>query len=357
MDLSHAQFAIALDERLRAAATGGNLVWSPYSVASALGLAAAGARGRTRDELARVLAPGADLAELGRMLTGAAALSGAEAAVVNTLWADLHLHFHEDYQQTVQGWPGGTVRTANFRDDPDGSRVKINDDVAQTTRGLIQDLLAQGTITVETAAVIVNALYLKVAWRQPFQASATAPAPFHARSGTRQVPTMRQHETLRYAAARGWRMVTLPTASEVVVDLLLPDQPDQPPDARTLVALQRAGRMTKVDLAVPRFRVETAAMLNPHLRQLGVAAAFIRGEADFSAIAAEEIFIDTVVHKAVLRVDEQGFEGAAATAVVMRLAAMDLGRPVPFHLDRPFLLVVRHQPTGACYFLAHVAEP
>lgn len=86
-------------------------------------------------------------------------------------------------------------------------------------------------------------------------------------------------------------------------------------------------------------------------------AAFTPGRADFSGIAAEEIVLETVVHKAVLRVDEQGFEGAAATAAVMRLVTMDLGRPVPFHVDRPFLLMVRHPASGALYFLARVAEP
>jgi serpin B len=64
-----------------------------------------------------------------------------------------------------------------------------------------------------------------------------------------------------------------------------------------------------------------------------------------------------VVHKAVLRADEQGFEGAAATAVAMRLVSVDLSAPQPFHVDRPFLVLVRHPRTGAVYFLARVVEP
>jgi serpin B len=359
----HAEFALALHQELtRDLPAGANLPWSPYSVASALGLAAAGARGRTHEELAQVLAPRGDLAALGRVLAGAADLADAEAAVANTFWMDAHLPFHDAYQQTVLEWPGGARHAVDFRGDPEGSRQKINDDVEQTTRGLVRDLLAAGVITPDTAAVIVNALYLKVAWRHAFVAAATVPAGFHAPSGKRDVPTMRQQETFRYAATGGWRMLTLPTTSDVVVDLLLPDR--EAPDREgtgltvdTLAALQESGRMTKVDLAVPRFRVEAAAVLNGCLGRLGIVAAFTRRLADFSGITTAEVFVDSVVHKAVVRVDEQGFEGAAATAVVMALTSMDLSRPVPFHVDRPFLMLVRHRHTGAIYFLARVAEP
>jgi serine protease inhibitor len=152
--------------------------------------------------------------------------------------------------------------------------------------------------------------------------------------------------------------VTLPTASSVVVDVLLPDGEPVLPPAEVLAALQDNGQSTKVDLALPRFRVEEAAVLNDPLGRLGVVSAFSAEAADFSGITeTERIFIDLVVHKAVLRVDEQGFEGAAATAVVMRLVSMDMGTPVPFHVDRPFLVLVRHPQTGAVYFVARVTEP
>jgi serpin B len=350
----HLGFALALHGRLPA---GGNLAWSPYSVASALGLAAAGARGGTRDELARVLAPGGDLDELAGMLAASAPLPEAEVAVANRLWMDGALQFREDYQQAVLGMPGGALHTADFRGDPDGSRLKINDDVERTTRGLVRDLLAQGMITPETAAVIVNALYLKVAWLRAFPDAATAPATFHAPSGPREVPTMHQQETLRYGAAGGWRMATLPTPTTVVVDILLPDDIREPLTGGVLDALYRGARPVKLDLALPRFRVESAAVLNDPLRGLGATTAFTR-DADFSGIAeAHRIYIDVVAHKAVFRADEQGFEGAAATAVVMGLVSVDLSTPVPFHLDRPFLVLVRHSRTGAVYFLARVVEP
>ena len=356
----HADFALALyGELAKDLPAAGNVVWSPYSVASALGVTAAGARGTTYDELARAL--GGELAGLGRELSAAARLNDAEVAVANTLWARLGLPFVDDYQRAVLGWPGGALHAADFRGDPEAARGKINADVEKTTRGLIKELLAAGAISAETAAVIVNALYLKVAWQQAFEEDATTPRPFSAPSGRRTVPAMRQMQRMPYAAAGGWRMVSLPTQSDVVVDVLLPD--DAGADltkigVSALTGLYDSAAPVQVDLTLPKFRLETAATLNGPLGGLGVVAAFDPERADFTGITPERICISKIVHQAVLRVDEQGFEGAAATAVVMRLAsAFGPSRTVEFRVDRPFLLLVRHATTGAIYFLARITEP
>lgn len=364
MDVPHLEFTLSL---LRELPAGGNFAWSPYSVASALGIASAGARGRTYDELASAIAPNGDLGDVAAVLARSARIDrphgegGPEMAVANDLWMQGGLAFSEEFQKTVLSWPGGALHTADFAGDPDGARQEINHDVERTTRGLIKDLLADGTIHRDVAAVIVNALYMRVAWLHVFERTITKPAPFHAPSGTRQVPTMQQSEHFGYTEGHGWRMATLPTEGDAVVDVLLPDGDLAAAESALTVdvlgSLYADGGRAKLDLALPRFRIEGAAILNGPLQALGVNEAFTR-EADFSAITDEaRIWIDQVVHKAVLTVDERGFEGAAATAVVMRAVSLDLSTPVPFLVDRPFLVVVRHQETGAVYFVARVIEP
>ena len=355
MDRQHLEYAVALHEAL---APGGNLPWSPYSVASALGLAAGGPRGRPGADLLDAIAGGGNPAPLARLLGGAARLADAAAAVANTLWMTARSNIREDFKQAVLGWPGGAVRATDFENDPEGSRQKINNEVEQDTRGLIKELLPQGAVHDRTGSVLVNALYLKVAWQNPFEENRTTPAPFHAPSGTRDVPTMRLQEQLRYGAVDGWQQVTLPTASDVVVDVVLPEGRDATaPPAATLAALRTESRSRKVDLALPRFRVEATLSLAEPLRTLGIEAAFDSGNADFGGISDEPMYIESAMHKAVLRADEQGFEGAAATALSFRLTSIDMSRPVPFHVDRPFLVLVRHARTGAVYFLARVVEP
>lgn len=343
-------FALDLHRRLDPEGTG-DLVWSPYSVASALALAAAGARGSTYEELRNALraAPG----ELG--LADAAAVGDAEIAVANTLWLRTGLPVEEAYERTVRGFPGAAVHDADFATDAEGARQAINSDVAKTTRELVKDLLPPGTVDDRTHAVIVNALYLKAAWRDPFPRNATLPVPFYGPGGRRRVPMMRRTGRMAYAEADGWRMVTLAAAGGLMTDVLLHEE-DRLPAPATLRRLYDATRQTKVDLTVPKFRVESRAGLTGPLNALGVRTAFT-DRADFSGISTEPLRIDSVEHKAVLDVDESGFEGAAATGMTMVLASVSTGPPVEFRVDRPFLVVVRHPPTEAVHFLAQITEP
>lgn len=332
----------------------GDLVWSPYSVASALALVAAGARGTTRAELVRVLGAPPD----GLRLSEAAALEGAEIAVANALWARAGLTFDEEYERALAGFPGASARVADFAADPDGARRAINADVEKVTRALITDLLPPGTITAGTAAVLVNALYLKAAWRDPFGAGTTRPATFHGPDGPREVPMMRRTGRMRYARAGGWRMATLAAEGGVVADVLLAPaghDGDLPP-LPVLGELRAVAREVRVALALPRFRVEGRASLAETLGVLGVHTAFT-DDADFSGMTPERVRVDRVEHKAVLDVDEAGFEGAAATAATMVLASFAGGDAVDFLVDRPFAVLVRHLATGAVHFAARVTAP
>ena len=365
MTAPEGRFALAL-QRLVATPADAGFAWSPYSVASALGITAAGARGETLAELTGLLGQPAPLAA---SLTAGAALppdpdAGARLAVANTLWADLALPLAPAYLEAVKSWPGGSARGADFRNDPEPARAAINDDVERTTRGLITDLIQQGAVSADTVAVVVNALWLKAAWVSPFPRDRTRPRPFAAPGGTRDVPTMARTGRMPYAAAGGWTLVSLPARGDVVLDVLLPDGElagaERALTPEALDGLLAAARPTEVALELPRFRVTGQAALKDPLAALGVRRLFER-DADLSGITDGEvqIWVDEIVHKCVLTVDEEGLEGAAATAVLAAtLAAMSpRPRPVPVRVDRPFLVLVRHRASAALYFLARVTTP
>jgi len=343
-------FALNLHRQL---ASSGNLVWSPYSVASALGRAAAGARGRTYDELVGAL--GAAPGELG--IAEAAVLDGAEIAVANTLWLREGLPIEEAYQRAFPAFPGAAVHTADFAAAPERARQAINAEVAKSTRELISELLPAGAVDPHTNAVIVNALYLKAAWQRAFAKGDTMPILFYGPGGRRPVPMMRSTGRLSYAAEGGWRLVTLAAGGGVVADILLGEGEESgTPSPELLRRLYDTARPVKVALSVPRFRVESSASLAMPLAALGVTTAFT-DDADFSGITPEPLRIDRIEHKAVLDMDEDGFEGAAATAALMVPAGMDVSTPVEFRVDRPFLMIVRHPASEAVYFLAQMTDP
>lgn len=367
---THLDFTLALHRTL--AAHGGNVCFSPYSVASALSLVTRAARGDTAAEPAGLLAGSTDRAdridEVVEWLNKAAVLDDARSgqdtpslAVSNTLWVWENLAIRSGFTDALRDWPSGAVRQAPFVKDPEGARVEINDDVARTTRDLIPELLPAGTIGDDTVAGLVNALYLKAAWTFAFKESDTAEDDFHAPSGAVRVPMMRQVERLGHAAANGWQLVELPAVGGVAASILLPDRPleeaEPELDAATVTALLDAQRETMVRLRLPRVEVDVRCALKDALSSLGVRRMFQAG-ADFGELTDDpRLVVSDMLHQSVLRIDEAGLEGAAATAAMMRLVSAPATDPVTVTVDRPFLLLVRHRASGAIYFLARVVEP
>jgi serpin B len=126
-------------------------------------------------------------------------------------------------------------------------------------------------------------------------------------------------------------------------------------------------RQQKVFVLLPRFRVEPGAAVNlvPPLRSLGLDSALDRGRADFTGMADppdpdQRVFIGGAFHKAFVRVDEEGTEATAATALAMEVTS---ARPrVPprraeFIADHPFLFFIRHEASGLVLFQGRIADP
>ncbi|WP_197320155.1 serpin family protein [Saccharomonospora sp. NB11] len=364
---THFDFSLALHKAL--AVPGKNSCFSPYSVASTLALVARAARGETAEEPAALLTNSPDrLDEAGELLGAAATLdeprSGQDTpslAVSNTLWVWNELSIKSDFTDALAGVPSAAVREASFVKDPEGARAEINADVARTTRDLIPELLSEGTITDDTVASLVNALYLKVGWTDAFRASDTVDEDFHSPSGVVRTPMMRATKRLGYAATAGWQLVDLPAVGGVAATVLLPDRPlaeaEPDLDAATVRALLDARREAMVRLRLPRLKLDTGCALKEALGTLGVSRMF-QDDADFGELTDDpRLVVSDMVHQAVLRLDEDGIEGAAATAAMFGIVSAPAGEPVTVTVDRPFLLLVRHQATGALYFLARVVTP
>ncbi|GLZ33957.1 serine protease [Lentzea sp. NBRC 105346] len=334
-DRAHLAFATAL-HRVAAPDPSVDACWSPYSVASALALAMEAARGETRAELEALLGP-----SVSGLL--AAAADVPELSVANTLWASDELVLNPDFSLA------SSARSAPFSSDPETVRKLVNTDVAETTHGLIPELLSPGAVSASAVAMIVNALYLKVGWLNPF--TAIGPRPFR---GVGDVPTMNVTAKFRYARHPGWQTIVLPAASGVEAVVLLPDSDLTEFDP----AFLEASSFVRLDLSMPRLNVRMKASLKDALIQLGVWSLF-SPSADFSGLSPDpRMYLDDVIHEAVLRVDEQGLEGAAATAAVFRMVSVEIeADPIVVQVDRPFLLLVRHAASGAIYFMTRVVHP
>jgi serpin B len=359
-----------------------NLVFSPYSVMTALAMTRAGAAGTTAQEMDRVLhtpQTGPDLlhAGLDALDQTIAAGSrrpgpdGADPQVVmagaNSLWGQQGLTWEPEFLSTLARYYDAGMNTVDYAGAPQEARARINGWVSERTRERIPELLSPDVLTPATRLTLVNALYLRAAWAWPFDAQATRPETFTRSDGSVvQVPLMTTlPRAVGYLAGDGWQAVDLPYAgSELAMAVVVPTGPDPRGlesllDGRWLTALLTGFVSEPVVVRMPRWTFRLNTPLQDLLAGLGMPTAF-GDQADFSAMTRDaRLFISAVVHEAFVAVDEQGTEAAAATAVVMTESAAVVAPPGQRTVtaDRPFLFVIHDTRTGAPLFLGRVGDP
>jgi serpin B len=232
------------------------------------------------------------------------------------------------------------------------------------TQDRIKELLVSGDITANTRFVIVNALYLYASWETLFPKKQTNQAAFHSLAGSDVTSdTMHVTDFMLYKATTDAQVVEVPYVSgNLWMTLVLPAS-GQFEATRAQIAgqwladLSSSLTRTYVTLGLPKFKVVTPQLLliQP-LTDLGMGIAFEPGKADFSGITTDDpLFIRRVVQKAFIGVDEDGTEGAAATAVVGDTWGIP-PTPVALTFDRPFLFFIQDK-TGTVLFSGQVVDP
>jgi serpin B len=357
----------------------GNIVYSPYSISLAFAMAYGGAKGDTAAQMAETLQytlPGEQFHPafnaLDLDLTGRPAeAAGVEEKerfqlnIANSLWGQDGWPFLPEYLDLLAINYGAGMRLVDFKNDPEGARLQINDWIADQTRNRIKDIIPPGVLDTMTRLVLVNAIYFKATWEYEFEANYTADRQFSLLNGDIvSVPTMQigHPKNLSYAAGDGWQAVTLPYKgglTEMVI--LVPDNGNFEAFESGLTAeeyeqILAAMELQDVIFSMPKFSFETRYGLKGILAGMGLQAAFDPNAADFSGIdGRRDLYIADAIHKAFIAVDEKGTEAAVATAVVMLEASLPQG--VVLTIDRPFFYVIRDVPTGTILFMGRVVDP
>ena len=365
-------FALNLYAQLKN--TPGNLFFSPYSISTALAMTYAGARGETEQQMGRVLHFDADqqklhasFGELQRQLGESGNRKGIELNIANALWAQKGHAFLPAFLEIANGEYSANVNQADFSTGAEAARIEVNGWVAQKTKDKIHDILPSGSLNALTRLVLVNAIYFKGAWTKPFAKAETLIQPF-ALSATRQVdaPLMHHFDEVRYLKNSDFQAVELPySAGELAMLVVLPRQVDgcgQLEKQLTPALLsQSLGQMRwqKVEIFLPRFKLESGFNLVPTLAGMGMPDAF-GPQADFSGMDGTKLLsISGVFHKAWGEVNEEGTEAAAATAVAVGTRAVVRQPPPPpvFRADHPFIFLIRDTRSGSILFLGRLLDP
>jgi serpin B len=255
----------------------------------------------------------------------------------------------------------------DFINEPDPSRIIINDWVAEKTNQRIKDLIPQGLITENTRLVLTNAIYFLADWVYKFDSSLTKVEAFHTADGSSiQTPMMSFSDkgvTKLYNYSGNVRILELPYKGDrIAMDLILPDSGkfELFEDSVTFEGI--SGLISGLDstkltnVKIPKFQFATPSMsITKALINLGMEVPFT-GAADFSGIADINLVISEVLHKAFIKVDESGTEAAAATAIIIEVTSLPPGTNF-FVANRPFMYLIRDKQTNAILFMGRVMNP
>jgi serpin B len=371
----NSEFAFDLYQVLKG--NDGNLFYSPYSISMALAMTYAGARGDTEAQMADTLhfllpqdrlhpafnSLALELASRGEGAKGKDN-EGFRLHIVNAIWGQKDFPFLSAYLDLLAENYGAGLRVLDFMKAPEQSRVTINDWVSEQTEERIKDLIPQGAIDELTRLVLTNAIYFNAAWQFPFNEDATSPGDFFLPGGDRiTVPMMRQTESFGYAGGDGYQAVELPyDGSELSMVILLPEQglfasfEASLSGQRVDSIIQQIGYQ-RVALSMPKFEYESSFGLKQSLNALGMEDAFLPDAADFSGMdGRQDLFIQDVLHKAFVSVDEAGTEAAAATAVIVGTTSVP-PEPIQVKIDRPFIFLICDIETGTILFVGRVVNP
>jgi serpin B len=370
----NSSFAFDLYQQL-AKNNAGNMFFSPYSISTALAMTYAGAAGDTAKQMSTALhftLPQAQLHPAFNQLAIDLASRGQNAKgtngksfslnIANALWGQQDYTIQPVFLNILAQNYGAGMNLLDFSNSPEPSRVTINDWVSQQTNNRINDLLPQGSIDSLTRFVLTNAIYFDAAWQDPFAKESTHNQTFNLLNGsTVTVPMMSRDGGYSYIKGTGYQAVELPyDGDEIAMDIIMPDAGkfntfDSSMTADKVNGIIGSLQNSFIALTMPKFSFDSSFSLKSVLSALGMPIAFDPNQADFSGITGNtDLHISDVVHKAFVAVDEEGTEAAAATGVVIGLAAMP---QYSMTVDQPFIFLIRDIKTGAILFVGRVLNP
>lgn len=353
---------------------GENIAVSPASLELALLMTAMGASGTTRDEMIDVLRmtglSDEEIRSSVSQLMWRSNNNGMEAA--NSLWMQEDYGFSGSYLDTCTEDFMADLYSVDFRNDSEGAKDLINAWADDKTHGKIPKIL-NNELSDMTRMVLVNALYFLGEWETSFEKDSTHDDTFHGTNGDAEVPFMHADWEVRYYEGRTFQLIILPFRGDddesgpFAMSFILPKEGYSPEEAaeelsetgfETAVANASS---TEVIISLPTFEFDYGTSMIKTMQALGMNDAFT-GDAMFDRMlesGEQDLFISDIIHKTYIRVDEEGAEAAAVTAVVMDAMAMPNEEPekiIVFDADRPFLFAIYDTTDGTVLFTGVTAN-
>jgi serpin B len=279
----------------------------------------------------------------------------------NRLYIEKSYDVLQSYLDVVRKHFQSDCIPSDFKGKPQEVVQEVNSWVEKITNDKIKDLVPVEAVNGDTRLILVNAIYFKGDWKNPFEEAKTVKKPFHV-SQNKTVDVDMMHaklKTFKFTATDTCQVLGIPYKSQdLAMFFVLPTTRnglqalEKELTGPALIELIHHVYTTEVEVQLPKFKLEKSFDLVEKLGKLGMTDMF-SCNADFSKISgSKDLCVSNVVHKAFIEVNEKGAEAAAATAVVMasRCGPMPSQR---FIADHPFLFALFERKTSSILFLGH----
>lgn len=366
-------FTFTLLHELQGRETCKNLVFSPFSISTALAMTYAGARNETALQISKTMCfarTDSFHSDFSRILATLDDKDNGKARLdmANSLWAQNNYKFIDDYIGLVVSNYNSEVKNVDFKSDTgrEKAREEINLWVESKTNNKIIELITKGSLPSTTRLVLVNAIYFNADWKIPFDKENTHTKDFTLIDGTKiPVQFMNRTGQFKYYEDSKIQAIEIPySGNKTSMVIVLPHKGLSMDKFVNIIDYQFYNRIISslksedVVLSIPKFKSDCKLSLSTPLSGMGMSSAFSPGQADFSGMTGNrELYISEVIHEAYIRVDEMGTEAAAATAVLMLTSIKAPPERNVFRADHPFIYFIRDDSTGTILFMGKVMAP
>ncbi|CAM4407317.1 unnamed protein product [Lepidochelys kempii] len=367
------EFDINLYQRLAEPENRTNLIVAPASVSISLGLLQFGAQGNTLMQLENALGYNIHEPKVQDFLhTGYEEVTnssqGPVVQLACALFVQAGVHLSPDFIEHTALWANSSLQKINFSE-PNSTAAQINEWVTSNTEGGEADCIHLDTAgSPLTQMAVVSTMYFKSMWQKKFSFTDTQSLSFTTAEGiTLKVPTMYHTAVVNYGqfhttSLERFSVAELPYLGErVSMFVVLPSdrttslsQIESHLSAKIITVWANSLKRMKMDIFLPRFRIQSHFDLKMVLPALGITDMFDPTEADFKGISEQGgLYISEAIHRAKIEVTEEGAKASGATAMVL----LKRSRTPIFKADRPFIFFLRHANTGSVLFIGRVTNP
>lgn len=327
-----------------AAETSGNIVFSPASVEGTLRTLKQGARGKTAAQLSIV--------------------PDTKAATKPTMAVEEANGIFLHQGLTLKpGISADDILSVEFG--TDAASNAISEWVDDKTHGFISDFQSSSALDPSTQMLLVNAVYLKEKWEDPFDKGDTKTETFTGNNGKKHdVDMMHKTASMYYAKGESWQAIALPYKSGGYFIAILPKgdahqfAANLTPQLYHSIIKAVANGHKDIELGLPSFDIRTApSSLKSALQRCGISHIF-SNKADLSGFCDAPVFATDVMQQCRIKLDEEGTEAVALSELPAWLLEDEQPQPLKLTFDRPFIWIITEANTNATpYFMGIYAHP